>query len=115
MPQIGKQAMDKGQNIVQNPVTKEMATEHINQIIQETGMPPAILVKMGKLAENAIRNPKEYDKFVDFMANNKAEKREAMKKPDYQMLASLVMVGKVAEGYAGNQQPIKPIEPTQGL
>ena len=96
-PQHAKQAVNKGMQQVQNPVTKEQATEQITKVINESGMPPSMLAKIGKLAEKAIENKKDYKKFVDFMVSKKLETEETLKKPDYQMLASMAVIGKVAE------------------
>lgn len=95
--QHAKQAVNKGVQQVQNPVTREMATDKITQVINQSGMPPSMLAKIGKLAEQAIKDKKDYKKFVDFMVKNKLETNETLKKPDYQMLASMVVIGKVAE------------------
>lgn len=101
MPPIGaqhaKQAVNKQMQQVQNPVSKEQATEKITEIINQSGMPPSMLAKIGNLAEQAIHDKSKYKDFVDFMVKNKLEKAEDLKKPDYQMLASMVVIGKVAE------------------
>lgn len=123
MPPLGakhaKQIMNKGQQNVQNPVTKDMATEKITQVINQSGMPPSMLAQIGQLAENAIHNPKDYKKFVDFMVSKHLEKAENLKKPDYQMLASMAVIGKVASTMPDNTQQVgqvsQPIEPTEGL
>lgn len=95
--QHAKKIVDKQMAQVQNPVTREMATDKITQVINQSGMPPSMLAKIGKLAEQAIKDKKDYKKFVDFMVKNKLETNETLKKPDYQMLASMVVIGKVAE------------------
>lgn len=126
-PQHAKQAVNQSMAQVQNPVTREMATEKITEIVQQSGMPPSMLAKIGQLCEQAIHNKKDYSKFVDFMVKNKLETRETLKKPDYQMLASMVVIGKVAESMPDNQTPTTektkqmqqilggPVQPTQGL
>jgi hypothetical protein len=95
--QHAKQAMNKGVQQVQNPVTKEMATEKITQVINQSGMPPSMLAKIGKLAEESIHDKKKYQNFVNFMVQHKLETAESLKKPDFQMLASMAVIGKVAE------------------
>lgn len=95
--QHAKKAIQKQQQAIDNPVTREMATEQITRVIDESGMPPSMLAKIGKLAEDAINDPKKYKTFVDFMVKNQLETAETLKKPDYQMLASMVVIGKVAE------------------
>lgn len=101
MPPLGakhaKQQIDKQQQLVNNPVTREQATEQINKVIEQSGIPPSMLAKIGKLAEDAINDKKKYKNFVDFMVKNKLETEESLKKPDVQMLASMVVIGKVAE------------------
>lgn len=96
-PQHAKQAMDKGMAQVQNPVTKDQATQQVTQLIEKSGMPPKLFVRIGQLCEAAIKDKKKYNDLVDFMVKEKLETRESMKKPDYQMLASMVVIGKVAE------------------
>lgn len=131
MPPVGKQyakqQVNKGMAQVQNPVTRDQATEQIVSIIQQSGMPPNVFVKIGELCEAAIHDPKKYKNLVDFMVKQKLEKAEDMKKPDYQMLASMVVIGKVAQSMPNmqpnttektkqiQQQISAPIAPTQGL
>lgn len=131
MPPLGKQyankIIGKQQNIVKNPVTKDQATQQITEVINNSGMPPQMFVEIGQLAEQAIQDPKQYKNFVDYMVTKKLETAEDLKKPDYQMLASMVVIGKVAETLSEQgQQPTEktqevqeqvsePVMPTQGL
>jgi hypothetical protein len=127
MPPLGKQyanqnkqAMNKQKNMVQNPVTKDEATTKITEMIQQSGIPPKMFVKIGNLAEAAINDKKKYSKFVDFMVKEKLETRESLAKADVQMLASMVVIGKVAETLPDKMDEILPkgsvtesTEPTQ--
>jgi hypothetical protein len=110
MPPLGKQyakqAVDKKMAQVQNPVTREQATTEITQMIEQSGMPPEMFVEIGKLCEAAIHDKKKYKDLVDYMVKHKLETAESMKKPDVQMLASMVVIGKVAETLG---------QPTQGM
>lgn len=110
LPPIGAQyagqAMTRGQQTVQNPVTRDAATAKITEMIQQSGMPPEMFAEMGRLSEAAIRDPKQYSKFVDYMVSKRLEKAEDLKKPDYQMLASMAVIGKVAETMAPQPQGI---------
>ena len=115
-PQHAKQAINTKQQMVQNPVSRDQATEQITKIINDSGMPVHMFVEIGKLAEQSIENPKKYKDFVNYMVSKKLEKAETMKKPDYQMLASLVVIGKVAQTLPDNTAKIPgPVSPTQGL
>lgn len=131
MPPLGaqhaKQSVDKQMAQIQNPVTREQATEQITQVIEKSGIPPKMLAQIGKLAEAAINDKKQYSKFVDFMVKNKLETSESLKKPDFQMLASMAVIGKVAETLPENnnkatprtqqvqEQISEPVAPTEGL
>lgn len=99
-PQYAGQAMTKGQQMVQNPVTRDQATAKITQMIEQSGMPPEMFVEIGRLSEAAIRDPKRYKDFVNYMVTKRLETAEDLKKPDYQMLASMAVIGKVAETMA---------------
>lgn len=121
-PQYAKQAVNKQMEQVQNPVTREQATSEITKVIEKSGIPPKMFVKIGQLCENAINNPKKYKDLVDFMVKEKLETRESMKKPDYQMLASMVVIGKVAQTLPDKMDEIlpkgsvsEPVAPTQGF
>lgn len=92
-----KQSVNKQQNIAKNPVTKQMATDKITQMVNQSGIPPSMLAQIGQLAEQAIHDPKKYPQFVNFMVQHKLETAEELKKPDYQMLGMMVVVGKVAQ------------------
>ena len=102
-PQYAKRQMNQQQNIVQNPVSKDEATTKITQMIQQSGIPPKMFVKIGSLCEQAINDPKKYKNLVNFMVKEKLETAESMKKPDYQMLASMVVIGKVAQSLPDTQ------------
>jgi transcription antitermination factor NusG len=104
MPPLGKQyanqnkqALNKQKNTVKNPVTKELATKEITNMIQQSGIPVEMFVEIGKLAEDAIKDKKKYSKFVDYMVSKRLETAESLAKPDVQMLASMGVIGKVAE------------------
>lgn len=92
--------------MVQNPVTRDAATAKITEMIQQSGMPPEMFAEIGRLSEAAIRDPKQYPRFVDYMVSKRLEKAEDIAKPDYQMLASMVVIGKVAETMAPATQGI---------
>lgn len=116
MPPIGaqhaKQAVSKGVEQINNPVTREQVTQQVTEMIQQSGMPVEMFVEIGKLCEDAINDKKKYSKFVDYMVNKRLESRESLKKPDFQMLASMVVIGKVAETMVG-QNPTEPVQPVQ--
>lgn len=104
MPPLGKQyanqnkqALNKQKNTVKNPVTKDLATKEITNMIQQSGIPVEMFVEIGKLAEDAIKDKKKYPKFVDYMVSKRLETAESLAKPDVQMLASMGVIGKVAE------------------
>lgn len=123
MPPLGKQyanqskqALNKELSKIENPVTKELATKEITGMIQQSGIPVEMFVEIGKLAEDAVNDKKKYSKFVDYMVSKRLETRESLKKPDVQMLASMVVIGKVAETMpkpeAVNQEPVAgPVAP----
>lgn len=120
MPPLGKQyanqtkqAMNKQKNMVQNPVTKDEATQKITEMIQQSGIPVEMFIEIGKLAEDAVHDKKKYPKFVDYMVNKRLETRESLKKADVQMLASMVVIGKVAETLPKTQPVSGPVAPTQ--
>lgn len=125
MPPLGKQyanqtkqGLAKQKNMVKNPVTKDQATQEITKVIQQSGMPVEMFVEMGQLAEDAVNDKKKYPKFVDYMVSKRLETAESLKKPDVQMLASMVVIGKVAETMVGqnptspvNEAPVQPVIP----
>lgn len=119
-PQHAKQAVAKGQQQMENPVTREQTVQQVTEMIQQSGIPPQMFVKIGTLAEQAIENKKDYKKFVDYMVKEQLETAEDLKKPDYQMLASLVVIGRVARELPPGPefekpQVEQPVAPTQGM
>jgi cytoplasmic iron level regulating protein YaaA (DUF328/UPF0246 family) len=125
MPPLGKQyanqnkqALNKQKNTVKNPVTKDLATKEITNMIQQSGIPVEMFVEIGKLAEDAVNDKKKYPKFVDYMVSKRLETAESLKKPDVQMLASMVVIGKVAETMPktkpANQQAMASIPSVSG-
>lgn len=105
-PQHAKAAVAKQQQAMANPVSRDEATAKITEMIQQSGMPPEMFVEIGQLAEAAIQDPKQYSKFVDYMVSKRLETAEDLKKPDYQMLASMAVIGKVAETLTPQAQGI---------
>jgi transcription antitermination factor NusG len=125
MPPLGKQyanqnkqALNKQKNTVKNPVTKDLATKEITNMIQQSGIPVEMFVEIGKLAEDAIKDKKKYPKFVDYMVSKRLETAESLAKPDVQMLASMGVIGKVAETMPktkpANQQAMASIPSVSG-
>lgn len=112
LPPLGKQhatqAINKQKNLAQNPVTRDQATQQITMMIQQSGIPPKMFVKIGNLAEAAIKDKKKYKNYVDFMVKEKLETQESLKKPDLQMLASMVVIGKVAQTLPDKMDQILP-------
>jgi hypothetical protein len=110
LPPIGAQyagrAVQRQQQVMQNPVTRDAATQQITDMINQSGMPPEMFVEIGALAEAAIRDPKKYAAFVDYMVEKRLESREDLKKPDYQLMASMVVIGEVAKTLAAQSQGI---------
>lgn len=94
--------------MVANPVTRDAATQQITQMIQQSGMPPQMFAEIGRLSEAAIQDKKKYKDFVNYMVEKRLETAEDLAKPDYQMLASMAVIGKVAETMAPTQSQINP-------
>lgn len=95
----------------QNPSNDmAQATEAVKQLMAQTKMPASMLVHLGKLAEHAIHNPKEYNKFVDFAVKNKLDSKEQLQKPDYQMLGMMATMGRIAQNMAEQTQPVNPMQ-----
>jgi hypothetical protein len=110
LPPIGAQharkAVQQQQQRAANPVTRDAATAKITEMIQNSGMPPEMFVEIGDLASAAIQDPKQYSRFVDYMVQKRLESRADLKKPDYQMLASMAVIGEVARGMTTQPQGI---------
>lgn len=107
-PQYAKQSVARQQNLVKNPVTRDQATEQARAAITQSGIPPSAFVTMGKLAEAAIKDKKKYPAFVKFMVDNGLEKAEDLKKPDVQMMTTLIVLGMVARDM-GDQEVAAPV------
>ena len=90
--------------------------DQVISVINEAGMPPYILVELGQLAEDAIndKSKKAYKKYVDYMVERGMETREDLKKPDYQFMAMMVAMGKVAAQMPESRPVPGPVAP-QGL
>jgi hypothetical protein len=95
--QYAKQAVAKKNAAMTNPVTRDQATAEAQTAIQNSGMPVEMFVEMGRLAEAALMDKKKYPEFVKYMTDKRLETAESLKKPDFQMLSTLVVLGKVAE------------------
>ena len=95
--QYARQGMNKQQQLVENPVTRDQATAEAEQAIRASGMPVEMFVEIGRLAEAALTDKKKYPEFVKYMVSKRLETAEDLKKPDFQMMATMVVLGKVAE------------------
>jgi hypothetical protein len=98
--QYAKSGMNKQQQLVQNPVTRDQATAEARAAIEASGMPVEMFIEIGRLAEAALTDKKKYPEFVKYMVSKRLETAEDLKKPDFQMMASMVVLGKVAEQMA---------------
>ena len=119
-PQHARQAVAKQQQVIQNPVSRDEATKQILDVIQQSGIPPQKFVEIGQLAEDAIADKKKYSKFVDYMVREQMEDAQDLKKPDYQMLGMLAVIGKVAQTLPpqpefDNPQVQQPVAPQEGM
>jgi hypothetical protein len=95
--QYAKQGMNRQQQLVENPVTRDQATAEAQKVIQASGMPVEMFVEIGRLAEAALMDKKKYPEFVKYMVSKRLETAEDLKKPDFQMMSTMVVLGKVAE------------------
>jgi hypothetical protein len=95
--QYAKAGMNRQQNLVKNPVTRDQATAEAEKAILASGMPREMFVEIGRLAEAAIMDKKKYPEFVKYMVSKRLETAEDLKKPDFQMMGTMVVLGKVAE------------------
>lgn len=102
--QYAGQAVAKKSAAMTNPVTRDQATAEAESAIRSSGMPVEMFVEMGQLAEAAIQDKKKYPEFVKYMVDKRLETADSMKKPDFQMMATLVVLGKVAENMMAAQQ-----------
>ena len=108
--QYARQGMNRQQQVMKNPVTRDQATAESEAAIRNSGMPVEMFVEMGQLAEAALMDKKKYPEFVKYMTDKRLETAESLKKPDFQMLSTLVVLGKVAE----NMTPAETAQP-QGM
>ena len=95
--QYARQGINQQQQLVKNPVTRDQATAEAEQAIRASGMPVEMFVEIGRLAEAAIMDKKKYPEFVKYMVEKRLETAEDLKKPDFQMMSTMVVLGKVAE------------------
>ena len=95
--QYARQGMNQQQQLVKNPVTRDQATAEARATIEASGMPVEMFVEIGQLCEAAILDKKKYPQFVKYMVDKRLETEESLKKPDFQMMSTMVVLGKVAE------------------
>lgn len=76
---------------------QEATTKQLQGLITRSGIDPQVFVQLGQLAEAAIQDSSQYPAFVQFIIQSGLEKDDSeLKKMDYQVLASFVVMGKVA-------------------
>jgi hypothetical protein len=102
--QYANQAVAKKNTAMVNPVTQDQATAEARQAIEASGMPVEMFAEMGQLEQEAIQDKKKYPEFVKYMTDKRLETAESMKKPDFQMMATLAVLGKVAEDMMSQAQ-----------
>jgi hypothetical protein len=100
--QYAKAGMNRQQQLVQNPVTRDQATAEAEAAIRASGMPVEMFIEIGRLCEAALQDKKKYPAFVKYMVDKRLETAESLKKPDFQTMASMVVLGKVAEQMAAS-------------
>jgi hypothetical protein len=80
---------------------QDSTAKQLQGLITRSGIDPKVFVQLGQLAEAAIQDPSQYPAFVQFIIQSGLEKDDSeLKKMDYQVLASFVVMGKVAASLA---------------
>jgi len=101
-------ANNRTQNLMANPQTREASTRQIVEMIEQSAVPAWAYAEVGRQAEMALMDKSKYPMFVKFMVERGLETEEDLKKPDPQMLAMLVTIGKVAETMPDSAMPTQP-------
>lgn len=79
-------------------ITSDVAMQRVQQAVQESGIKPEVYVKLGKLAEQVLKNKNLYPQFVQEMSRaGVAEPNELDPKMDYQSLIAIVAMGRVSQ------------------
>lgn len=80
---------------------QDSTSKQLQGLITRSKIDPQIFVQLGELAQAAINDPSQYPAFVDFIIQSGLEKDDSdLKQMDYQVLASFVVMGKVAQTMA---------------
>jgi hypothetical protein len=95
--QYAQQQTNKAVAATKNPISREQATETARKLIAETGAPPKEIAEIGRRAEAALKNKTKYPEFVKYMVDKGIATAEQLKKPNFQILSTMVVLGKVAE------------------
>lgn len=84
-----------------NQKSQDSTSKQLQGLITRSKIDPQIFVQLGQLAEAAIQDPSQYPAFVEFIIQSGLEKDDSdLKEMDYQVLASFVVMGKVAASLA---------------
>ena len=95
--QYATQQTNKAVAATKNPVSREKHTAELRKLIEQSPVPKEDLIKIGRLAEAAIKDKSKYSDYAQYFID-KGVDPEKMKKPDYQAMSSLVVLSKVAQG-----------------
>jgi len=81
-----------------NQKSQESTSKQLQTLITRSKIDPQVFMQLGQLAEAAIQDASQYPAFVQFIIESGLEKDDSdLKEMDYQVLASFVVMGKVAE------------------
>lgn len=95
--QYAQQQTNKAVAATKNPVSRDQAVATAKKMIAETGAPPKEIAAIGRVAEAALHDKSKYKDFVKYMVDKGIATAEQLKKPNFQIMSTMVVLGKVAE------------------
>jgi hypothetical protein len=100
------------------PEQGQQARQEILKLVQEANLPAEVLVEIGQWAEKVIAQPKLFPEFQTWLKSKGLDDSDIPTEPDYQELASMIMIGNVAQDLVTEapepaEGPVAPISPEQ--
>lgn len=81
-----------------NQKSQDSTSKQLQTLITRSKIDPQVFMQLGQLAEAAIQDSSQYPALVQFIIESGLEKDDSdLKQMDYQVLASFVVMGKVAQ------------------
>lgn len=88
--------------MAEQQLNPEQVKQLLLNVVKESDIPPEVFVQLGKIGEQVLQNPKMYQQFGDAAVRlGVAQPEDFGPEINYQMLLSVISLGRISQSMAG--------------